>query len=714
MQYGYGVAKDLYEANQHPRLLCGPQDIERIKGEITSGHGKTMLDGMYERIKGSIAAINNCDDVTQMQIDGKSGFTSDGAKASWVIQDIALYAVLTEDADAIAAAKAFVTAAPKTRQADGAEQFRKLVGVSNGGHLAFAYDLIAPYLSDEEQNEFCEWAAYIAKRIHDEKCPVHYVGAGANITIHCVVAATKLLLATQGHPASDAMQDELSSLLRMLEASFYNCVGRDGWPVEDIGYGPLTTARLIEAGEAVRRAGLIDIYTRHPHLLKFGRAILANLQPWGKDLTNIGDHGDDFGFREFILMRLAEETNDPALLWLTGTLHYTHGVVHPSNAKPEIDCETIFTDTFKLQASFRSFMMLHMVNPPKREVLDKVPTQYRDRTRGLVFFRSGWQDDNDTYITFDGCRRPQAAPGHQHASGGHFCLSAVGEYFSIDTGRYNGAQDCHSIVIINGEDGQKLGNEWKHCSYPTQLINYQPGEIVDTASADTAHQHNCYHAQRHLFLIKGEGTRAYAITVDNINANDDWNEFWWQMQTSPENTIELGKTSATITGWQQGNKLDVEVMVGPLAVDTRPTSIAMEQDTAIYSAHNYYERTPEELSAQYNRPSDMVHGPTYMRPRLLGKVTAPCGDIMAVMTPRLKDEPAAKVTQFETVPGSIGAIIEHEKVTDTFIYAYEHGILEGNGITARGRWCLVRRDNASGEIIHQELGDGDWIKVSDK
>jgi hypothetical protein len=710
MQYGFSVAKELYEKGQHPRLLCSSTDIDRIKGQITSGHGLTLFNGLKQRVQASIDHILSSDNLPETLDSVGKGMATQGGLIAWALHDMALYAVLSEAPDAIEAVKRVFKAAPETGDPD-ITHYRMQFAINAGRNMGYAYDLMENLLDEETKSVFCPWMLTQIKNTIDATRKTHYVSAGGNIPIFYVVNMLIPLLAMKDHPSVGDMEEEQAELFKMYEASLYGAIGKDGWPAEEIGYGSLTVTRLLQVGEVLRRAGIYDLYNKCARMKKFGHACLASLQPWGKDLTNLGDIGDVFGTTGFSLPRLAEELDAPELLWLSGELTYDMSRIHKINHRPDIDREVMLTDTFRQQPTFDAFMMLHMMNPPKRDVLNNVPTQFCDRTRGIAFFRSDWQDDLGTYVTLDGSQRPLTAQGHQHASSGHFCLSAVGEYFSINCGRYNIDQDCHSVMLVNGKSGRTTNGEWRHTPYPGIMTNYEPGEIVDTASVDSAHQHNCYVAKRHLFFIKGEGARHYVIAIDNMNANDDWNEFWWQMQTSPENTIELREAGATITGWQQGNKLDVELLPVPLAINTRPTTIEMAQDIKEYSSYKYYKKTTAELESQYKRPSDMVHGPCYRRPRLIGKVTAPSGDIMAVMTPRLKDEAAAKVTQFETVPGSIGAIIEHDKVIDTFIYAYEHGILEGNGVTARGRWCLVRRDKESGKVIHQELGDGNFIEV---
>ena len=81
-----------------------------------------------------------------------------------------------------------------------------------------------------------------------------------------------------------------------------------------MGYGTGMFCRITQIAEAVRRADRIDSYKVCPRYAEFGNAILHFDQPWGKNLSTTGDHGDDIGQRTFALAHLARETNNPANL----------------------------------------------------------------------------------------------------------------------------------------------------------------------------------------------------------------------------------------------------------------------------------------------------------------------------------------------------------------------------------------------------------------
>jgi hypothetical protein len=332
-----------------------------------------------------------------------------------------------------------------------------------------------------------------------------------------------------------------------------------------------------------------------------------------------------------------------------------------------------------------------------------VPTAFRDRGRGIVSFRSGW-DPDATFVVFDGSRRSPSAQGHFHASAGHFSLSALGEYFSIDTGRYNTEQSQHSVVLIDGRSGRDTGGIWSHhMSWQGLLTDYRPGAFVDYAAVDSSLQHNCFWARRHLGLVKGRGAPAYVWTVDDINKANDWAEYWWQLQTSPENVIATRAGGATITGWRHGHRLDVHFALPAVNEYPKPHALEVTQDVCATSSHRYVSNAAD-MAKTYRRPSDMVHGPCYIRPRLIAKVTGYNGRFMSVMIPRRRGDRPARVERIESIPNSLALQITFPDVQDTLIFAYEHLLLEAGEAHERGPWCVIRRSRKSGRVTARELG----------
>jgi hypothetical protein len=108
----------------------------------------------------------------------------------------------------------------------------------------------------------------------------------------------------------------------------------------------------------------------------------------------------------------------------------------------------------------------------------------------------------------------------------------------------------------------------------------------------------------------------------------------------------------------------------------------------------------------------MVHGPVYVRPRLIAKVTGWNGRFMSVMVPRGKRGPRARVQRCPSVPNSLAVRVTYPKVEDTIIFAYDHCLLEAGDCQGRGQWCVVRRNRSNGRVLDYALGHGYSLKVA--
>jgi hypothetical protein len=315
-------------------------------------------------------------------------------------------------------------------------------------------------------------------------------------------------------------------------------------------------------------------------------------------------------------------------------------------------------------------------------------------------------------VVFDGSQRSPAAPGHFHDSAGHFSLSAMGDYFAVDSGRYNNEQACHNVALVEGKSGRPLNGEW-NCNYTFgRLTEFSPGAFCDFASVDSSHQHNCAWAWRSLGLVKGPEAPAYVWTVDDINKNNAGGEFWWTLNTSPENTIEVGESRATIVGWRRGNLLDVSFAIPPASSYATPHQIALTQDVNYASAHKYLGGDLNKNAAAFSRPSDQVHGAMYVRPRLIAKISGVNGRFMSLMIPRMAGENPAEVEQIPSIDSSLALRITFPKVEDTLIWAYQHHLLEAGDVVARGNWCVVRRARKNGRVLHAAGGELSAMSVA--
>jgi len=714
MDFRFRCAEKLYRDGIHPRVLLGPDDLAALRVRVRSGLGRRLLVGLRRKVRPLVGRTLECDSLPEMIANWCVTWNQPGTNVMFGLHDMAMVAALDGDAEALEAVRRVLGVLPEAERIGRGGRYR--MGFGMPLMLPLAYDLACNDLTGPERRRFVRWAAARSVRANLKQLrPSFYKSAGQNIAMHGMMLASLSLLSIAGDDGAGDLSGPRRELASMFEAAVRTASGPDGYPEEDVGYGTAVVPMLYEVAEALCRAGAFDAFAQCPRLLRFGRAMLHFLQPWGGHLSNTGDHGDEMQRREFILPRLASRTGDPTLLWLMGRLSFSRGSVAPKLKMPDFDREATFSGRLHMPINAKALLVLDDLARPVHpgRATPPVPTAFRERSRGIVSFRSGWGAD-ETLLIFDGSQRRPGTAGHYHASCGHFSLSALGEYFAIDSGRYCNDQDQHNVMLVSGRSGRDVDpGQWVQAMHHGRLTDYLPGEFCDAASVDSSHQHNCYWAYRTVGLVKGSGAPAYAWTVDDVNENNDFGRYWWALNTSPENTIRTAKTKATITGWRHGNHLDVHfALPGPKRYP-RPHTLTLGQDVHTHSSPNYIKNTAER-AAEFDRPSDMVHGPAYVRPRLLAKMTGYNGRLMGVLIPRRRGERAARVRQVPSLDATLAVRVTFEKVQDTLIWSFQHEMLEADGVVARGQWVVVRRSRRTGRVLNWQLGHGTSLVVDGK
>jgi hypothetical protein len=696
----------------HPRLFFDASELPALRDQCQTGVGSRVLAGMRRRLRPVIAAANADPDLPGTLARLEVELHTVGAAPLRDLPEIAMLAAIDQDADASAAALRILDACPDAQTRAPHDRLR--ISFVCGGNVAFAYDLMATTMTAAARGRFCVWA--VDQGVHGvlASLPANYpLVAGANIPIAGLTSALLTMLAIAEDPGVPSFAATRARALQWYEASLHAAIGPDGYPEEDMGYGTLNIARLVWAGEALQRAGWLDVHGRCPRYCAAGRALLHFVQPWGEYLSTTGDHGDDFGGREFVLARLAAATNDPALLWLLGTLHNDYGALMSPDGTSSHSREVRVSRHVQMPGTAFSLLAADAMHDARHPRDTDVPTSFLDRGRGIVSFRSGWES-TATLLVVDGSQRSPASPGHAHASCGHFSLSALGDYFAVDSGRYNIEQNCHNVVLIDGRSGRDTGGKWMAAPHHGLLTGYRPGTFADSANVDSSHQHNCIWARRTVGLVKGRHMPAYAWVVDDTNAADDWAEYHWQLHSSPENSINIEGSRATITGWRRGNHLDIAFILPAAEHFPRPHALlGLAVDTATPSAHAYV-KAPESRVARFVRPAAQLHYATFARPRLTARVAGWNGRFLSLLLPRRQGQRSAEITSLPTVPGALAVRIRTATVEDTLVFAFDHSLLEAGPVHGRGHWCVVRRSRRSGRVLAWELADGTALSVESR
>ncbi|MCX5661732.1 MAG: hypothetical protein NTW19_18795 [Planctomycetota bacterium] len=724
MPHAFACAADLYRRGQHPRILVSPPDLAKLRKDVLRGHGKKILAHIRRNIAPIVDKTLSC--ATDADLD--RALTPDGSWGDFVnnvgnsIHDMAMTVALgtapADDKRTMEAIRRLLAAGLRNRK--------------HGffGYHAYAYDLIADRLAPELRLAYAKANIAQAQQLIAPYEISHYGSAGLNGVLVHMFMALHLVLAVRGDEGADpaVVEPLLARLISMLRASMHTAFNIDGYPEEDVGYGTSVVSSLTKSCHAVSRAGLWDAFNECPRLRLAGRAIMHFVQPWGGQLAATGDFPwASCDHRECLFPRLAKINRDPSLLWMLGAINNDNRSLKPEFAPGQIAQETTLAKGFQVPATADTLTALDCIGKPVHPAKAGVPVAFRDRGRGLVSFRDRWHDDG-TLVIFDGGQRSPAAQGHHHMSSGHFSLTAMGDFFGIDLNRYGTEQSEHSLTLVDGKSGRSTNGNWGTLEYTHgQLTRYEPAPLVDWAAADSSLQHDCFWARRSLLFIKPHGKvsssgavapaagspPAYVVTIDDINKANDFREFWWTLNTSPENTIALRERSATVTGWRKGNHLDVHFALPAANEFPKPHTLEMAQDEPTTSSHNYI-KNPRERAAQYVRPSAMLEGIVFVRPRLVAKVAGYNGRIMAALLPRRKGQKPAQFERIPSLPASLAMRITWEKFEDTVIWAHEHNLLEAGDVRAVGQWCVVRKSRATGRVVAHALGDGVSLRIDGK
>ncbi|MCX5662262.1 MAG: hypothetical protein NTW19_21495 [Planctomycetota bacterium] len=696
-----GCAASDFASGVRPHMLMGAADLPHIAAKCRdkSHWCAAVLNAMRINVAPLVDRVHESKDLHALVGNPnktRNGGDPLGSQVTQQLDNIALVGLLDDDARALEAVRLVLTHRPENR--------------GNNFNVVLAWDMLHGRLSPEDRAAFVGFARQQVDRCVELIGPGYRLSAGGNILMTFTLDALSLCLAVHGEPDTADFDARLPDLLLDYEAAIYCALGPEGYPAEDIGYGTLMLSRLLRIGTMLRRTGLFDPYVRIPRLKRFGRAMLHFVQPWGMFLSNTGDHGDDFGGRDHALAGLATINHDPTLTWLLATLSYPvldHDQWHRLSPTFEAD----LGEGRRAPASAVCILGLADAPAPVHPRDAGVPTAFVDRDRGIVSLRSGWGDD-DTYVYFDGSQRPTSAQGHAHDSAGHFCLSGAGEYFAVSPGRYGIDQDQHNVLLVDGKSGQTTDGQWRASWYQGRLTAYRPGALCDYAAADCSQQANCYWSYRHIGLVKGAGMPGYAWTVDDVNGTNDFREFWWTMYAAPGSVIETRERSAQVRGRQGKAVLAVHFTIPTPDTYPKPHTLEIAQDVPWTSSHKYVARDMAVSGAK-----NTVHHATYNRPRLVAKLAGYNGRILAVMIPRKAGEiPGAEpvVESLPAIKGSLAARIVRGSWEDTIIFAYGHSLLEANGVRARGRWAVVRRDLATRRLLAHEICEGDWMEVDGK
>lgn len=688
----FGQAATLYRKAVHPRLLLDRDGIEELKERAGSSNGRAILRAMRRQVSPAVRVAGEVGDLRNLFSSKDEKARQAGALLHTHVFDLALLGLLQEDDRALDAAVRTVDAAPELIRALPEKMERG--GPNRALFLAYdiLYDRLDPGAAAELRREVLERIIeWYGPRIEREM----FVAPGMNMPIGRCLHVAFPALAFQGDPGMPDLRPRIETCSRFLRGFCRTALGPNGYPEEDIGYGTSCVSSVTELGELLFRSGHFNLF-RHPGWRRFGQALLHFVQPWGHSLTVTGDFGHLPSLSSMLLARMTHETGDRSLLWVYRQLDL-------GSQSPQVR----LSNGLRVMAGYSSLLYLNVLEgrfPQPGEA--GVPMQFCDRGRGIVSVRSSWGPEA-TYAHFDSSQRRPSVMGHWHCSAGHFSLSALGEYFSIDTGRYNIDRDQHSVMLVDGQSPYSTQGEWTATNVMGRILDFTPGDLLDTAVIDSSQMSDCFWSFRTLGLVKGDEVTPYLWTVDDVNKANDFREFWWTLQTHPSNRVGVRGERAWIHGHRHGNRLDIGFAYPGPEEYPKPHRLKLEWGEITTSSYKY---ETGDYRKKLRRRDPMAWSALW-RPRLMAKLSGYNGKLMAVMVPVRKGRAQVRIERLASVPNSLAMKVYFARVTDTLIYAYEHGFLEAEDIAGEGDFALVRRRRRDGAVLAWAMRKGVALKV---
>ena len=690
----HGCARALFEQNIHPRIFFGPEDIPFLRQKAKQGAPGRALAEILRRAKryGDPASPHVLDPSADLKsLLAKTGewpregyglpqalhcmsfaYAFTGEKA-WAEKAIRLIRVITGSPEA---SGGFTTAALE-------------------GELPLAVDLVWDAMTDADR---ARAETFLRDQVMKpyrqqtlERLSAYVWGLGTNLFLHPFLPYL-LALATVYRPEQDreAMEQAVSLIRRGLH------LGADegGAIFEGPSYGWTDAITWSFSAEIFHRAGAADLWTDEPRLANLSRYWTYLILPGGRGQNTPGDAWRYAGRRPFIHFLLATwRLNDPARQWSWERM----------GGRGAVEKIVAATDCF-------SSHLGHVVLWEKDAAADRTtgdfqcPAAWRSGSAGVVVMRSGWKDE-DLYFSLLASGRTPGCAIHQHLDGGHFCLFALNEAFSIDTGYGDIMARYHSVMIPGGEEPSCSPDDFDSVQPGGRVTAFAGGKQADYACVEVTTQWGCRWAFRHALLIRGPGADPYVAIFDNFNYRSRFFHYLWLMNSEPGNQISVDQIQERATVRGRRHRLEVGWSF-PRAEDYHPQHrIELETDVidSFPLSHrkqdiDYFHGLPGQA-----RPLGGGRWGAGLRPRLKTTLWGWNGQLLTVLAPRREGQAPVSFKRLSS-RGHFGIEVGLGDCTDTIVASPDDRWVDLGGMRGEASLAVARRD-ARGKLLWWAAAD---------
>jgi len=678
------TSADLFETDIHPRILFGPDDVPGLREKAASGIPAKALAEILRR--------------AERYTDPKSSDCVDVAES----QDQAV--VARGVADALhCLAFAYVLTDDEAWSERSAPIFRACVEERGAARLgcqfALAFDLLCNALDPALAQTLGEAIRKESVEAYQETQLTGKAiwGLGTNMFvspfIHYVVGLAAVYDAQVDRPAFEAVEG-------YCRRSIHRGIDEGGAIYEGPSYGHGDAHNYSITAEILRRAGIADLWATEPRFVNMARHWVHLLLP-GKRGQNTPC--DAWRLRPnlpiWTLLLHARRMDDPVLQWAWEQMRNREDVEGfepmPRRLNSDLGFLVLWEDD-------------HAV--AKRPDEAGWPNSRNSGGMGFITMRSGW-DDEDTYFSMMASGRTPGCCIHQHLDGGHFCLFALNEAFSIDSGYGDVAGRYHSVLRPGAEEPYHSPIDFDQEHIGGQVAAFHASDQVDYACVDVSRQWETRWYFRHGMLVKAPGTEPYVVLLDDANYRDDLSCYEWLMNGEPGNRIELDRDNEKACVFGKRHRLDVAWAYPD--DQGYPTihrlDLAKDEIDSFRLPHrnqdvDYYTGTDMKM-----RPRGGARWGIGIRPRLKATLWGYTGHLLTVLMPRREGEPTVEVERLSS-PSHFGMAIRWGEVTDTILASPADRYLSLAGVEGEAMLTVVRRDR-NGNLLWWAAADAWMLEV---
>lgn len=558
--------------------------------------------------------------------------------------------------------------------------------VLSHGEIAMAADMCRDDLKPETVKTLCRIVReHILPSTIYPTSLIGYSGGGNIIATRNIQAGIAALLWGEESGYAD-WQASLDHACDVCRQYLRHGLDAQGSGFEGTGYTQAMTGQIALMAHLMQQAGLENMYASEPMLHKAPLASLPLVFPDRTGLINMGDVGVFNQPEPGELLWASREYRDPVLMGLFAELSAPRLMPWPADFPASLHAAC-----YQVRDLLYIFLHWDPAAPATPLTKASLPTAFYSPGTEITAFRTSWGRDS-VFVNFLGSGRSHTALTHGHQDSGHVSIFAYGDYLAIDTGRYNGSSDQHSVMLVEGDNDPSIVTaQWGTDHKAGRITSFQRHELLDYAKADCANQRQCIWADRHLLFVRLGGDDCYVVTIDNVNKNNDRHMFWWQLHANPRCKIDItGQRTAAISGPRARLDLTFAIPEGGIFAND-PHKLELRADEKWWS---WPYGKGQDISAMQNT----LHDTSVKRPRLSGVLNGLSGQMVATMVPRRSGQAALPVTT-RAENGVIRVDVQAGAVSDTILVAIDHGYIRVPGFRGLTELAVVRR-GANGLVTY--------------